>query len=296
MPRGSVPAPRRVVALALAALLALAACGNVGSAAPAPTPPAPPPRLATVAGTGQFGLNIRQLPGLQGQRLATVPDGYQAAVVSGPVQRDGITWYKLRGGGVTGWASAGYLTISSGTPAPRTSTPTASIATASSAHNPPGVLVEAALQPAVDRLGAAPTGDAVLRKAAGGLVRITVAHLPSASEGGEFTTLGHAIRIADSVMKESVDVQATVLAHELQHAADILVDHDAPDSSQACINLELRAFQTQEKVWLELTRPSPAHTPMESELDQLSHVVNTPAFAQQLGVAYASECSVYSKS
>ncbi|MGH2518675.1 MAG: SH3 domain-containing protein, partial [Chloroflexota bacterium] len=196
------------MALALAALLALAACGNVGSAAPAPTPPAPPPRLATVAGTGQFGLNIRQLPGLQGQRLATVPDGYQAAVVSGPVQRDGITWYKLRGGGVTGWASAGYLTISSGTPAPRTSTPTASIATASSAHNPPGVLVEAALQPAVDRLGAAPTGDAVLRKAAGGLVRITVAHLPSASEGGEFTTLGHAIRIADSVMKESVDVQA----------------------------------------------------------------------------------------
>jgi hypothetical protein len=98
------------------------------------------------------------------------------------------------------------------------------------------------------------------------------------------------------MLQESTEVQATVISHELQHAGDILVDHAAPDTAQDCVTLEVRAFRVQEQVWLELTQPGPAQTKMERELDQLTHVVESPGFAQQLGKLYAGECSAYTGS
>lgn len=278
-------------------------------------------RIATVTGTGRFGLSVRKDPGLTAERVATVPDGFQAAVVGGPVGQDGTDWYRLQGPSVSGWASATYLTLSSAPatpPAVPASSPTASApapAGASASANPlatplsgilsqlgrdsnydvngSGIFVENRLKPAVDHLSASATATNLLRKTAPVYLRLTVDHFPVTSEGGEFSTLGHSIKISDDNLQESIDVQTTVISHELQHASDILVDHATPESSQDCVNLELRAFRTQETVWLEITKPTPPRTRTERELDQLSHTVNTPGFGDQLAKLYASECSNY---
>jgi hypothetical protein len=323
-------AGQRWLALGCAPLLALAACASPippqpSAAAPKPAassaaarPSASGPQVATVTGTGRFGLSIRKEPGLAGERIATVPDGFQAAVVGGPVGKDGADWYQLRGPEVAGWASSTYLTIAAGRPSAPPAPAASSGASGSPAASAPGglstplsgilsqlnrdsnydvagsgIFVESRLKTAVDHLADSKTAAALLRKAAPVYLRLTVAHFPATSEGGEFKTLGHSIQIADDMLKESVDVQSTIVSHELQHAADILVDNAAPDTAQDCVNLEIRAFRTQELVWIELTKPSPPKTRMEQELDQLSHVVDTPAFAQQLAKLYTAECSGY---
>ena len=252
-----------------------------------------------------------------------MPDGFQAAVVGGPVAKDGADWYQLKAQDVAGWASGAYLTIGVGVRPPAAATATAPASAASPPASPvgstpanplatplsgllsqlnhdsnynvgsTGIFVEARLKPAVDHLGDSTTAEALLRKAAPAYLRLTVAHFPATSEGGEFSTLGHSIKVADSMLLESVDVQSTVISHELQHASDILVDHAAPDTPQDCVNLEVRAFRTQEQVWLELTKPAPAKTKMEDEMDQLSHRVNSPSFPQELAKVYAGECSTY---
>ena len=296
-------------------------------AAPASHGPAVP-RMATVTGTGRFGLSIRKSPGTSAERIATVPEGFQAHVTAGPVSQDGVEWYQLQGQDVSGWASGAYLNIanasasqpaaplSSASAAPASAS--AGLASASAAPAIPsplvspfsgilsqlnresnynvsgsGIFVEGPLKPGVDHLAASPTAEALLLKTAPVYVRITVAHFPATTEGGEFSTLGHSIKVADTIVQESIDVQASVLAHELQHASDILVDHAAPETAQDCVNLELHAFHSEEKVWLELTKPSPPQTRMERELDGLSHVVDTPGFAQQLAKLYAGECGSY---
>jgi len=314
-------------------ILLLTGCASVippqpSSAAPAAATPAVnaaakpsgQPQTATVTGTGRFGLSIRTEPGLSAERTATVPDGFQAAVVAGPVAKDGADWYQVKAPEVVGWASGAYLTLSAAqAQPPAASAPGAPAGTTASASANPlatplsgllsqlnrdsnydaagsGIFVEAPLKPAVDHLSASKTATALLRKAAPAYLRLTVAHFPATSEGGEFSTLGHSIKVADVILQESLDVQSTVISHELQHAGDILVDHAAPDTSQDCVNLEVRAFRTQEQVWLELTKPGPAGTKMEGELDKLSHVVDSPSFAQQLAKLYAGECSAYAGS
>lgn len=273
-------------------------------------------RVATVQGTGRYGLSIRKEPGLSAERVATVPDGFQAAVVGGPVGKDDAQWYQLRTAEVTGWASGTYLTIGNGQPAPPAA-PVAPVPQASGvpAPNTPltgllsqltrdsnydvngsGMFVEDRLKPAVDHLSASKTATALLRKAAPAYLRLTVAHFPATSEGGEFSTLGHSIKVADSILLESADVQSTVISHELQHAADLLIDHATPDTSQDCVNLEVRAYRTQETVWLELTKPVPPRTKMEGELDRLSHEVSSPSFPSELARVYAGECSAYAGS
>jgi hypothetical protein len=307
----------------------LAGCSSVIPAQPAAAPGATPAssasgkqsgqgQIATVTGTGRFGLSVRKEPGLSAERIATVPDGFQATVVGGPVAKDGADWYQVKGPDVSGWASGAYLTLRAGQPSPPAGTAPAAPAASSGSTNPlatplsgllsqlnrdsnydangSGIFVEARLKPAVDHLSASKTATALLRKAAPAYLRLTVAHFPATSEGGEFSTLGHSIKVADVMLQESVDVQSAVISHELQHASDILVDHAAPDTAQDCVNLEVRAFRTQEQVWLELTKPAPAKTKMEGELDQLSHVVDSPSFAQQLAKLYAGECSAYAGS
>ncbi|MBV8083903.1 MAG: SH3 domain-containing protein [Chloroflexi bacterium] len=290
-------------------------------------------RVATVTGTGRFGLSIRKAPGLSADRIATVPDGFQANVTGGPVDQDGAQWFQLEGQGVNGWASGAYLTIaapsaspapavspaSAATPAtgsPKPSGPSSAASPSASGPGVPlpsavsgllasfshetnydvqgsGIFVEAPLKGSVDHLSGSNTGEGLLVRTAPVYLRITVGHFDTSSEGGQFSTLGHSIQIADNVMLESADVQSSILAHELQHASDILVDHMTPDTSQDCVNLELRAYKTEEKVWLELTKPSPPQTALERQLDSLSRVVDTPGFVQQLAQVYASECNAY---
>lgn len=85
---------------------------------PPPTPPAASatPALPTgfsfaqgdtvvVAGTGDC-LNVRSDPGLSSQVLTCIPDGTQGTISDGPVQQDGLTWYRLLN---LGWVDAEYL-------------------------------------------------------------------------------------------------------------------------------------------------------------------------------------------
>lgn len=88
---------------------------------PAPPPPTPPAASATptlptgvtfvqgdtvvVAGTGDC-LNVRSDPGLSSQVLTCIPDGTQGTISDGPVQQDGLTWYRLLN---LGWVDAEYL-------------------------------------------------------------------------------------------------------------------------------------------------------------------------------------------
>lgn len=324
MPAGSVTLCKAALA---AVVILLTACSNPiptqpptsqpsRQAAPTSAAPSAKPstqaRFATVQGTGRFGLSVRNAPGLTADRVATVPDGFQASVRNGPVGKDGADWYQIEAPDVAGWASGAYLAITTGQPpSPR---PTASIGSAVGPDSPlsgllsqlnrdanydvagNGIFVEARLKPAVDHLAGSKSALSLLRKAAPAYLRLTVAHFAATSEGGEFSTLGHSIKIADSILPESLDVQSTVISHELQHAVDILVDHAAPDTAQDCINLEVRAFRTQEVVWLEITKPTPPQTKMENELDRLSHIVNNPAFPAELGKLYASECNAYAGS
>lgn len=64
--------------------------------------------VATVAAES---LNLRVEPALWGTVLTALPGGYQATVVSGPVEGEGITWYEVATPeGVQGWVDGSFLT------------------------------------------------------------------------------------------------------------------------------------------------------------------------------------------
>ncbi len=93
-----------------------------------PTPTPPPPPTATpipvsvdgiavgervrVTGTGGAGLSIRAEAGLGAERLEIAPEGARLIVIGGPVEADGLLWWRVRDvttPDVEGWAAADYL-------------------------------------------------------------------------------------------------------------------------------------------------------------------------------------------
>lgn len=77
------------------------------------TPPAGSSAIAVgdtvvVFGTGN-GLNIREAAGTGAPVATIVPDGTQLTVVGGPATANGLTWWNVQHGGITGWAAAQYL-------------------------------------------------------------------------------------------------------------------------------------------------------------------------------------------
>ncbi len=65
----------------------------------------------TVATVAAESLNLRVEPALWGTVLTALPGGYQATVVSGPVEGEGIAWYEVATPeGVQGWVDGSFLT------------------------------------------------------------------------------------------------------------------------------------------------------------------------------------------
>jgi hypothetical protein len=65
----------------------------------------------TVATVAAESLNLRVEPALWGTVLTALPGGYQATVVSGPVDGEGIAWYEIATTeGVQGWVDGSFLT------------------------------------------------------------------------------------------------------------------------------------------------------------------------------------------
>ncbi len=73
---------------------------------------APPPRLATgstgmVTFTDGRPLNVRNTAGLSGALLGQLPEGMTFTVLEGPTCSDGIYWWRVSAGALTGWIAEG---------------------------------------------------------------------------------------------------------------------------------------------------------------------------------------------
>jgi hypothetical protein len=72
------------------------------------------PDIRQIAGrdddTYNYYLKLMDQPGLAGKNVGIVYDYVGMRVVDGPVEQDGITWWKLEGHGKTGWADERFLT------------------------------------------------------------------------------------------------------------------------------------------------------------------------------------------
>ena len=75
-------------------------------------------KTVTVANTGGYGLHLHNGAGLTDPVIKTLPDGTQMAVIDGPIQADGHTWWKITGSPGTGWSAVGEWL----TPAPQVGT------------------------------------------------------------------------------------------------------------------------------------------------------------------------------
>ncbi|MBZ0277257.1 MAG: SH3 domain-containing protein [Anaerolineae bacterium] len=63
------------------------------------------------------GLNIRSAPGINNQLLFIAPPRQTFIVIDGPMQADGLSWWKVQNpadSNQVGWAAAAYLTVAPG--------------------------------------------------------------------------------------------------------------------------------------------------------------------------------------
>ena len=85
-----------------------------------------------------------------------------------------------------------------------------------------------------------------------------------------------------------------ILAHELQHVSDWLMDRRAMQTSSGCLATEDRAFHTEAATWLEVSggRVRNAANDIERELNAVTRAIasDPDAFADRLTRAYHSEC------
>ena len=70
-----------------------------------PTADGPPATEMTVTAP----LNVRSVPGLDGDILTVLPAGTQLTVTDGPREMDGYDWYEVSAGEITGWAAGDFL-------------------------------------------------------------------------------------------------------------------------------------------------------------------------------------------
>ncbi|HEX2923954.1 MAG TPA: hypothetical protein VHS28_08005 [Chloroflexota bacterium] len=152
--------------------------------------------------------------------------------------------------------------------------------------------VDPALAGAIAELRRVDNGDALVKSAADNGVVISESSLPASILGGFAPEEGE-ITIAAALEDSSAWVRATVLAHELQHAADAASGF-VPQTTQQCLQEETNAFQRQSVVWNDFWRNRlPADVDrLHAELNDVTNTVNNnpQAFAALLARRYRSEC------
>ena len=74
---------------------------------------------AIVSNTANLGLNLRAGPSLTAAKIATMSEGTQVNIVSGPIQADGYRWYNVTTNGQAGWCAVGEWLVTSDSQGPR---------------------------------------------------------------------------------------------------------------------------------------------------------------------------------
>jgi hypothetical protein len=78
------------------------------TAAPTAGPPTPAtPRAATV--NAADGLNVRSDHSSRAAILGVLPNGARVAVLAGPIDADGHTWWQIAANGQQGWCAGEFL-------------------------------------------------------------------------------------------------------------------------------------------------------------------------------------------
>ncbi len=152
--------------------------------------------------------------------------------------------------------------------------------------------VDPMLVDAVNALRTVDNGDWLVRVAAEHNVRITRAGTDPGVLG-DFDPNTNTVTISTALDSVSAWGRATVLSHELQHAADNAAGA-TPDTSMQCYREEATAFQRQATVWTALWKN---HLPpnvdmMHAEMNDIATTIaqDPQAFATQLVQRYRSEC------
>src|SRR4051812_5516523 len=65
---------------------------------------------AVVTGTEGSGLRVRSGPGPTNNVLTTLKDGEKVEITGSPMESNGLTWYPVKSGSVSGWSTAQFLT------------------------------------------------------------------------------------------------------------------------------------------------------------------------------------------
>lgn len=154
------------------------------------------------------------------------------------------------------------------------------------------LVVDPMLVDAVNALRTVDNGDWEIRVAAERNVKITRA---GSDPGvlGDFDPTTNTVTISTTLDSTSALVRATVLSHELQHAADNAAGV-MPDTPMQCYREEATAFQRQATVWTALWKNNlpPNVDMMHAEMNDIASTIakDPRAFAEQLVQRYHSEC------
>jgi YVTN family beta-propeller protein len=74
---------------------------------PGPTPAATPEPLIGIRRVIVNDLRVRVAPGLGGESIGTLQEGEVVALVTGPQEADGLSWWQVEVGSLMGWAAEG---------------------------------------------------------------------------------------------------------------------------------------------------------------------------------------------
>ncbi len=66
---------------------------------------------AVVSGTEGSGLRVRSGPGTTSNVLTTLKDGEKVEITGSPMESNGLTWYPVKSGRVSGWSNSQFLTV-----------------------------------------------------------------------------------------------------------------------------------------------------------------------------------------
>jgi hypothetical protein len=94
---------------------------NTGTPVPSATFTLTPlPVSAVVQGTGGSGVFVRDAPGMDGEKIASLQEGDVVQVIGSPVEKDGTLWIPIRiSGGQTGWMALEYCATMTPTRTPQ---------------------------------------------------------------------------------------------------------------------------------------------------------------------------------
>jgi hypothetical protein len=167
------------------------------------------------------------------------------------------------------WLRLALLVLALGLPAPATAQTTDFDCV--SVGEPRCLRVATGMVDAVDALTIVDIGPGLLRNAADKRVTIRVGRLDRDLRG-LYSPATRTITISRRLARRAVQVRALILAHELQHATEALVDDE---TSEQCFLSEEAAFRVEARVWPQLF---PGRTP--PNLDEYHREAN--ALVRQL--------------